>query len=174
MDQRDNLRPLNYRGRVLEGAIARVPPKDNIWKNAGILREGRTEPATQVSSKELIFIETADESAEVALSADDAVQGGKKVEQIGACACTKILSGMLDDLQLAGRAGVFIIDAHMNVGNMFDAFTAIRSKYNFPIFYVGASDDENCVSWFFETKQDLWVMNKMKCVFLIPEMSDAS
>ena len=155
VDARDSLRPLNYRGRILEGAISKVAARDHVFKNSPILRDGRTEVATQVSAKDLLVIETADDTnPDNCLSEDDPIQGGKKVEQIACNACEKILNGMLDGMQITGRASVFVIDLHMTVGNMFEAFVKLRSKFNFPIFFIGATGDEETLEWFNEHKTE--------------------
>ena len=61
-----------------------------MFKNSLILRDGRTEVATQVSAKDLLVIETADDTnPDNCLNEDDPIQGGKKVEQIGCNACEK-------------------------------------------------------------------------------------
>ena len=81
----------------LKVAISKVAARDHVFKNSPILRDGRTEVATQVSAKDLLVIETADDTnPDNCLSEDDPIQGGKKVEQIGCNACEKILNGMLD------------------------------------------------------------------------------
>ena len=154
---RDQLRPLNYRGRILEGAIQKVANKDNFWKNASLIREGRTEPASQVQGKDLVVIEHADEEGDLALLDENdrnAIQGGYRVEQVGPNACEKLLSGMFSDLALTGRAGVFVVDLNMSVGDMFSAFTNLRGKYNFPVYYIGATDSAETLEWFQEHKTE--------------------
>ena len=155
-DLRDNLRPLNYRGRILEGSISKVAHKDHFWRHAALLRDGRTEPATQLASKDLVVIESMDEETDGLQVMDEKdynnIQGGYKVEQVGQNACEKMLASMLSDLQLTGRSGIYIVDLNMSVGDMFGAFTVMRSQFNFPLFYLGATDCASTLEWFNESK----------------------
>jgi hypothetical protein len=93
-----------------------------------------------------------DQSRGVAISAPEGEEhlfgGARKVEQIGQNACEKLLLGMMIDLQMTGRSGVFIVDLNMSVGNMFDAFANLKSTWNMPVFYIGCTDDFQTAEWF--------------------------
>ena len=154
VDQRDNLRPLNYRGRFMEGISTKGKDKDFFWRAAKLFKEGRTEQAQQIQTSTMVCIEPLleDQSRGVAITAPDSDEylfhGARKVEQIGQNACEKLLNGMLTDLPMTGRSGVFLIDLNLNVGNMYEAFAALKGTWNQPVFFVGATDDPNCAEWF--------------------------
>ena len=48
-----------------------------------------------------------------------------------------------------------IFDAHTLVGNTFDAYLSKKSSYNFPVFFLGATDDPVTKEWFEKTKKEL-------------------
>ena len=104
------MRPLNYRGRFMEG-LSTKSNKEFTWKNAPLWREGRTELATQLHTKDMVMIETPleDQPRGVAISAPEGEEhlfgGARKVEQIGQNACEKLLLGMMTDLQMTGDQG---------------------------------------------------------------------
>ena len=153
VDQRDQVRPLNYRGRFLEGACGKIKDKDFVWRNAPLWRDGRTELATEMHTKDMLLVESLVEdgygTAVAAPEGEEYLFGGaRKVEQIGQNACEKLLTGMVQDLQLTGRSGVFVIDLNMSVGNMFEAFASLRSSWNMPAFYIGCTDEVQNAEWF--------------------------
>ena len=153
VDQRDQVRPVNYRGRFLEGACGKIKEKDFVWRNAPLWRDGRTELATQMHTKDMLVIESLVEdgygTAVAAPEGEEYLFGGaRKVEQVGQNACEKLLTGMVQDLQLTGRSGVFVIDLNMSVGNMFEAFASLRSSWNMPAFDIGCTDEVQNAEWF--------------------------
>jgi len=77
---------------------------------------------------------------------DDGIHGSKRYEQIGVSAYEKLLESLLSDLEMPGRGGVFVVDLHMSVGQGFDA--VLRKSYNFPMFYLGVSDEDTALEWF--------------------------
>ncbi|CAK9014882.1 Uncharacterized protein SCF082_LOCUS12523, partial [Durusdinium trenchii] len=160
VDARDNVRPLNYRGRFLEGVSAKLKEKDFLWRNALLWKEGRTEYATQMLTKDMVAVEATleDSSTGAVMAAPDSEEylfgGARKVEQVGQNACEKLLQGMMKDLSLTGRSGVFVIDLNMSVGNMFEAFAALKSTWNMPTYYVGCTDDHGTAEWFDLHKQE--------------------
>ena len=83
--------------------------------------------------------------------------GARKIEQIGQNACEKLLQGMMKDLHITSRSGVFIIDLNVSVGNMFEAFAALRSSFNLPTFYIGCTDETETAEWFEIHKQVPWI-----------------
>jgi len=110
-----------------------------LWKNAPLIRDGRTAFAEQLHTSAM---ETVEDVAPGALPSqtDDAevcTQGSKKFEQVGPAAMEKLLESMLDDLALNGRGAVVLLDAHLSVGNSFDGWLAKRGAYNFPVYFVG-------------------------------------
>ena len=153
VDARDQVRPLNYRGRFLEGICSKLKDKDFLWRNAALWRDGRTELATQLRTKEMLVVEsTLEDRSGTAIGVPEGEEflfgGARKVEQIGQNACEKLLLGMMTDLQMTGRSGVFIVDLNMSVGNMFDAFANLKSTWNMPVFYIGCTDDFQTAEWF--------------------------
>lgn len=153
VDARDQVRPLNYRGRFLEGICSKLKDKDFLWRNAALWRDGRTELATQLRTKEMLVVEsTLEDRSGTAIGVPEGEEflfgGARKVEQIGQNACEKILSGMMQDLQLTARSAIYIIDLNMSVGNMFEAYASLKSSWNYPVFYIGCTDDAQTAEWF--------------------------
>lgn len=154
VDQRDNLRPLNYRGRFMEGISSKSKEKDFFWRQARLWRDGRTEMATQLHAKDMITIESLleDPSQGTAMAApepdENLFHGARKVEQIGKDGCEKLLMSMVNDLQMTARSAVFIVDLNMGVGQMFEAFANLKSTWNMPVFYIGCTDDCQTSEWF--------------------------
>ena len=162
MDARDQIRPLNYRGRFLEGMSAKLKDKEFLWRNAPLWKDGRTEYATQMHTKDMVTIEALLEDATGAvIAAPDSEEylfgGARKVEQVGQNACEKLLQGMMQDLSLTSRSGVFVIDLNMGVGNMFEAFAALKSTWNMPTYYIGCTDEHETADWFELHKQVTWL-----------------
>ena len=127
--------------------------KEFLWRNAPLWKDGRTDFAVQMHTKDMVSIESVLEDANgAAMGTPDAEEfgfsGARKVEQIGQNACEKLLQGMMKDLSITGRSGVFIIDLHVSVGNMFEAFAALRSSWNLPTFYIVCTDDTETAEWF--------------------------
>jgi hypothetical protein len=162
VDARDHLRPLNYRGRFLEGVSAKIKEKEFLWRNAPLWKDGRTDLAQQMCTKDMISIESVLEDANAQPMAtpeseEFGFSGARKIEQIGQNACEKLLQGMMKDLNMTSRSGVFIIDLNVSVGNMFEAFASLRSSFNLPTFYIGCTDETETAEWFEIHKQVSWI-----------------
>lgn len=102
VDARDHLRPLNYRGRFLEGVSAKIKEKEFLWKNAPLWKDGRTDLAQQMCTKDMVSIESVLEDAngqpmDTPESEEFGFSGARKIEQIGQNACEKLLQGMMKD-----------------------------------------------------------------------------
>ena len=130
-----------------------------MWRNAPLWRDGRTELAQQMHTKDMISVETLLEGANgqpmaTPESEEFGFSGARKIEQIGQNACEKLLQGMLKDLTLTGRSAIFIVDLNVSVGDMFQAFCALKSTWNYPTFYLGCTDDAETAEWFDIHKQE--------------------
>ncbi|CAK9032260.1 unnamed protein product [Durusdinium trenchii] len=75
VDNRDHLRPLVYMGRILEGQMAHIPLRECIWKSSMLLKEGRTTPASQIATKEMLAPDLTD-NALPGVADEGEIQGG--------------------------------------------------------------------------------------------------
>ena len=78
-----------------------------------------------------------------------------RFEQIGASAAAKLIEGILDESYLSSKGAVFLVEDNLTNGSIFDGFLAKRTSYNFPLFYIGMTDDSMTRDWFVRTKADL-------------------
>ncbi len=151
-DVRDS-RPLQYRGRVMEppGSEAK-----SVWHDTKIFR-GYTDPANQLSARDMVVVEDTSETA-LPGSVDDGavtVQGAKKFEQIGTDASTKVLLAVLEGVDLPPRTPILLIDLNASVGHFIDGFVEARLAVNRPLYYVAVHDDAMALSWLQQTKLDM-------------------
>ncbi len=173
-DARDT-RPLQFRGRILQ------PPAvldDGIWRESQLLK-GYTELAEQLAAGDMLTVEDVDPEA-LPESTDEAkvlVKGGKKWEQIGPDAATKVLGGLLTGIDLPARSCFIVIDLFPGVGNFFDAFVDLRKALNHPMVYVGTSDDLGRLEWLQQTKSQnlaqLWSAGALSVPGFNPELDGA-
>ena len=117
------------------------------FKNALLVRDGRTTQAAQVHNRDMILVEDVAPDS-VPLSAEDSVvNGGKRYEQIGVSACERLLEGLLDNMTFQGRGGIFVLDLSLGVASMLEAFVNKRGTYTAPAFYVGLTDCPITKEW---------------------------
>ena len=80
-DARDT-RPLQYDGRIL--TADRLKGEIHaMWKQTPIIKYRRTELASMLPARQMLFVEDLSEGALPADAVDSDVQGGRKYEQIG-------------------------------------------------------------------------------------------
>jgi hypothetical protein len=84
------------------------------------------------------------------------VQGAKRFEQIGSDAADKLLDGIVTGSEVTkmGRSACIVVDLHIGVGNIFDAFVTRRRNSSVPVFYIGAGEDTTTLEWLRKTKRD--------------------
>ena len=127
--------------------MAHIPLRECIWKSSMLLKEGRTTPASQIATKEMLAPDLTD-NALPGVADEGEIQGGRQVEQIGQAACEKLLESLLDNLEMPGRGAVILYDLNMRVPEMFMAYVAKRESYNFSVLYAGCCDNPTTFEWF--------------------------
>ena len=147
VDNRDQLRPLVYMGRILEGQMAAAPLKECVWKSSQLLKEGRTSPANQIPTKEMLAPDLGDNLLPGNVEEGE-IQGGRRVGQIGQSGCERLLESLLDNLEIPARGMVFVYDLNVKVPEMFQAFVSKKESYNFPMVYIGCTDSATTHEWF--------------------------
>ena len=147
-------------GRIIEGQMASTPLKDCVWKTSQLLKEGRTTPANQIPTKEMLAPDLGDNSLP-GCSEEGEIQGARRVEQIGQSGCERLLESFLDGLEIPGRGAVFIYDLNMRVPEMFMAFVAKKESYNFPLVYIGCCDNPTTHEWFHSFATVSWYISSL-------------
>ena len=165
-DKRDS-RPLQFKGRVVEPP--NVDPSRSWWRNTKIFR-GYTEPAMQVTSREMVVPEDVMPEA-LPSTIDDSpalVQGAAKYQQIGADAAKKVLQGILEDSTIPAGMPLLLVDLHAGVGNFADAFLELRADFKRPMSYVGFTEDAMTREWLQEVKTERTAQMITKSEMKIP------
>ena len=126
------IQPLIATRPVSEEATEDEPPAKQakkqqpgaFWQAAPLLLTRRTEEAEQVPAPKLKQVEDLSESALPATTDTAAtIQGGRRYEQIGQSAATKLLSALLEGIELpAGIRAVVVVDTALGVGDFFWAW----------------------------------------------------
>ena len=63
---------------------------------------------------------------------------------------------------------MFLVEANLTNGSIFDGFLAKRTSYNFPLLYIGMTDDSMTRDWFVRTKVDLIATGFLNGIITIP------
>ncbi|CAJ1415004.1 unnamed protein product [Effrenium voratum] len=159
-DIRDN-RPLSYPLRIIRPYIdnlhisedegddaqeqrttrSRRNPAGRYWQSCQLMRTRRTDEAEQVPNAKL----------EAALPAttdiDGSLRGGRRFEQIGVSAASKLLEALLETEMPNNMSGIMICDLCTGVGDVFWAWLERLKAMKCPILYMGASADPVSVEW---------------------------
>ena len=91
-----------------------------------------------------------------------------RFEQIGASAAAKLIEGILDESTLSSKGAVFLVEVNLTNGSIFDGFLAKRTSYNFPLFYIGMTEDSITRDWFARTKTDLIATGFLNGTITVP------
>lgn len=91
-----------------------------------------------------------------------------RFEQIGASAAAKLIEGILDESCLSSKGAVFLVEVNLTNGSIFDGFVVKRTSYNFPLFYIGMTEDSMTRDWFVRTKTDLIATGFLNGTISIP------
>jgi hypothetical protein len=119
LDARD-LRPLTYPGRLVHAS--HVKDSEWFWRTSKLAREGRTELASQLMSRDMVSVEDLDPTS-LPASVDTTgavVQGARKFEQIGGDAADKLMTALFEGATIDSRSALIVVDLNVGVGNMFD------------------------------------------------------
>lgn len=166
LDQRDT-RPLNYHGRILTSLG--MQEKSWLFRNSALVRNQRTEPADQLPSNQMVFIEDLQPDAvPVTTDIDGLVAGAKKFEQLGPAAYKRVLEAALDGVTLPPKAGIIVLDASLTVGDSFEAFMQIRHDWQVPSAYVGLCEDPVSLEWFEKTRTQALAKQHLEGTVSVP------
>ena len=109
------------RPTVLDGRFPlpnHLSDKQYPWRGGQLWKYGRTEPVEMPATRDLVILEEvgdnplpSDLTGSMKHSHND-VQGGKKYEQLGVDACTRVLASLVDGLSLDGDGAWLLLDAH--------------------------------------------------------------
>eukprot|EP00438_Fugacium_kawagutii_P022435 Skav232862 [mRNA] locus=scaffold2451:162468:166474:+ [translate_table: standard] len=140
-DSRD-LRPMCYSGRFVFPSALELS-KNCFW-TCDLRRFQRTSEIAQLPAREMKEIENLDPDA-VPDTTDQSlrIKGANKYAQLGSAACKEIFDSVLRGSSIADVGpGVLLIDLHVGVGDMMQAFCSLRA--NRPhTFYLGFAEDAN-------------------------------
>ena len=163
LDCRDT-RPLCYNGRLLTGLD--YDGKSGLFQKSKLCQEGRTEAAEQLLAANMAQVE--DMHPEAAPNAVLHVTGARKFEQIGCSGWRRVIEAAFDGSDLGAGHGAVVIDLNLSVGDSFDAWLEKRASYEFPVWYVGLTDDVVTKEWFEKTKHEVVTTKHLENKLQIP------
>ena len=126
------------------------------WQNCQLLTTLRTSEADQVPGMKLKVVEDLTESALPTHTEDkNSVRGGKRYEQVGEDAATKVLESLLESDKLSGDTrGFLILDLNVGVGDFFWAYLSRMKAMQCPVAYLGATPSSVEAEWLQHTMQE--------------------
>ena len=127
-----------------------LSPSALFWSQTPLASMLRTEEAEQIPSQTLKQPEDLTESA-LPSSTDETshVRGGKRFEQIGIDAASKMLESLLESNNQVPdeMSAIVILDLSVGVGDFFYAWLRRQSAVRFPLLFVGANSNATEAEW---------------------------
>ena len=127
-----------------------LSPSALFWSQTPLASMLRTEEAEQIPNQKLKQPEDLTESA-LPSSTDETshVRGGKRFEQIGIDAASKMLESLLESNNQVPdeMSAIVILDLSVGVGDFFYAWLRRQSAVRFPLLFVGANSNATEAEW---------------------------
>ena len=127
-----------------------APGMAGFWANSTLSTCGRTQEAEQVPNAKLKMAEDLSDAAlPTTVDETSTPRGGKRFEQIGVDAATKLLDAILEsDVQVPDNiGGILLVDLSVGVGDFFRAWLKKVNTMRCPLLYVGATASPSDAEW---------------------------